>query len=49
MKRFTLSVVMTGVLGLAAYTLSGAQPRPAARTGHACAAVPAAGAVRSRC
>lgn len=26
MKRFTLSVLMTGVLGLAAYTLSGAQP-----------------------
>jgi Spy/CpxP family protein refolding chaperone len=26
MKRFTLSVVLTGVLGLAAYTLSGAQP-----------------------
>ena len=26
MKRFALSVVMTGVLGLAAYTLSGAQP-----------------------
>ncbi len=30
MKRFTLSVVMTGVLGLAAYTFSGAQP-PAGR------------------
>ena len=30
MKRFTLSVVMTGVLGLAAYSLSGAQP-PAGR------------------
>ncbi len=30
MKRFTLSVVMTGVLGLAAYNLSGAQP-PAGR------------------
>lgn len=28
MKRFTLSVVMTGVLGLAAYTFSGAQPPP---------------------
>ena len=26
MKRFTLSVVMTGMLGLAAYTFSGAQP-----------------------
>jgi Spy/CpxP family protein refolding chaperone len=26
MKRFALSVVMTGVLGLAAYALSGAQP-----------------------
>jgi Spy/CpxP family protein refolding chaperone len=26
MKRFTLSVLMTGVLGLAAYTFSGAQP-----------------------
>ena len=26
MKRFALSVVMTGVLGLAAYTFSGAQP-----------------------
>jgi Spy/CpxP family protein refolding chaperone len=26
MKRFVLSVVMTGVLGLAAYTFSGAQP-----------------------
>ena len=26
MKRFTLSVVLTGVLGLAAYTFSGAQP-----------------------
>jgi Spy/CpxP family protein refolding chaperone len=30
MKRFTLSVVMTGVLGLAGYTFSGAQP-PAGR------------------
>jgi Spy/CpxP family protein refolding chaperone len=30
MKRFTLSVVMTGVLGLAAYSFSGAQP-PAGR------------------
>ena len=26
MKRFALSVVMTGMLGLAAYTFSGAQP-----------------------
>jgi Spy/CpxP family protein refolding chaperone len=34
MKRFALSVIMTGVLGLAAYTFSGAQPPSAGPDGQ---------------
>ena len=51
MKRFTLSVVMTGVLGLAAYTLVGRAGRrlAAAAAGRGGAAVRAAGAAISRC